>query len=75
MKKIIEQESLQPMNEDQILAIRCACADLIGALQARNQLDIHAHDWKAHELSIKELINTFDFLQEEIQTELEFGNY
>jgi hypothetical protein len=52
------------MNEDQILAIRCACADLIGALQARNQLDIHAHDWKGHELSIDGLINTFDFLSD-----------
>lgn len=52
------------MNEEQILAIRCACADLIGSLQARNQTDIEVHDWKAHELSIDELINTFDFLSD-----------
>ena len=52
------------MNEEQIFAIRCACADLIGALQARNQMDIEVHDWKAHKLSIDDLINTFDFLSE-----------
>ena len=52
------------MNEEQIFAIRCACADLIGALQARNQLDIEVHDWKSHKLSIDDLINTFDFLSD-----------
>jgi hypothetical protein len=52
------------MNEKQINAIRCACADLIGALQARDQLDIEVHDWKSHQLSIDDLINNFDFLSE-----------
>jgi len=58
------------MNDKQMLLIRCACADLIGSLQARNQMDIEAHDWRAHSLTIEELINAFEFLSDfaEIQT-------
>jgi hypothetical protein len=52
------------MSKEQQLAIRCACADLIGAIQARNQMDIEAHDWKAHLLTINELIETFPFLKD-----------
>jgi hypothetical protein len=52
------------MNQEQQLAIRCACADLIGALQAKNQMDIEVHDWKAHLLTIEELIETFPFLKD-----------
>jgi hypothetical protein len=52
------------MTQEQQLAIRCACADLIGALQARNQMDIEVHDWKAHLLTIQELIQTFPFLKD-----------
>jgi hypothetical protein len=52
------------MSKEQQLAIRCACADLIGAIQARNQMDIEVHDWKAHLLTINELIETFPFLKD-----------
>jgi hypothetical protein len=52
------------MSKEQQLAIRCACADLIGAIQARNQMDIEVHDWKAHLLTIEELIETFPFLKD-----------
>jgi len=52
------------MNTKQIDAIRCAQADLIGALQAYQQSDIHVHDWKGHLLTIQELTDAFaDFLE------------
>jgi len=35
-------------------ALRCALADLEGALQAHFDGDPHGHDWKAHALSIDE---------------------
>lgn len=50
------------MNKAQETALRCAYADLLGALQAFQQLDIHAHDWKAHELTLQELAEAFPFL-------------
>lgn len=43
------------MNERQKMAIRCAFADLIGAVQAYRQGDYLMHDWDAHVLSIEEL--------------------
>jgi len=51
------------MTKKQILAIKCAYADLVGALQARNQFDIEVHDWKAHELTLDELEEAFDFIE------------
>ena len=54
------------MNDAQISAIRCALADLSGALQAHQQGDIH--DWRAHQLSIDELIDAFPELNLEITT-------
>ena len=51
------------MTEEQIRAIKCAYADLVGALQARNQLDIEVHDWKSHSETIAELEEAFDFIQ------------
>jgi hypothetical protein len=51
------------MTEEQKNVIRCAYADLVGALQARNQLDIEVHDWKAHLLTIEELEEAFDFIE------------
>lgn len=51
------------MNEAQILAVRCAYADLVGALQARNQMDIEVHDWKTHLQTIIDLENIFDFIE------------
>ena len=51
------------MTEAQILAVKTAYADLVGALQARNQLDIEVHDWYAHKLSISSLEKAFDFIE------------
>jgi hypothetical protein len=51
------------MTEEQKNAIRCAYADLVGALQARNQLDIEVHDWKSHLVTIEELEEAFDFIE------------
>lgn len=50
------------MNKDQIQAVKCAYADLQGALQARNKLDVEAHDWEAHQYSIEGLEDAFNFL-------------
>lgn len=52
------------MNEQQITAIKCALADLQGAIQAFWQRDMNAHDWDAHAMSIDDLLNAFDFLGE-----------
>lgn len=40
--------------------LQCALADLIGAYQAMKQGDLHAHDWKAHLLTIEELSDLLD---------------
>lgn len=50
------------LSDEQIIAIRCAHADLVGALQARDALDLFAHDWKAHQISIVDLEYHFPFL-------------
>ena len=50
------------MTEEQKQVIRCAFADLCGAMQAYLQVDIHAHDWKAQWLTINEMAQAFDFL-------------
>lgn len=47
----------------QIQAIKCAYADLVGAYQARQQLDLLAHDWKEHYTAIDELEQAFDFIE------------
>jgi hypothetical protein len=51
------------MNEEQIAAIKCAYADLVGALQAREQGDVEVHDWKAHRQTIDELEQKFSFIE------------
>jgi hypothetical protein len=56
------------MNEAQISAIRCALADLSGALQAHQQGESNIHDWRAHQLSIDELVDAFPELSLEITT-------
>ena len=48
------------MNEKQLSAVRCALADLCGALQAHEGRDTWLHDWDAHLLTIKELAEAFD---------------
>jgi hypothetical protein len=50
------------MTQEQQLAIRCACADLIGAMESKENPE--NHDWKAHKQTIKELIKTFPFLKD-----------
>jgi hypothetical protein len=47
------------MTESQILAIRCAYADLQGALEAYECEGGDSHDWEAHALSIQELAEQF----------------
>lgn len=56
------------MIDVQISAIRCALADLSGALQAHQQGDSNIHDWEAHQLSIDDLIDAFPELNLEITT-------
>ena len=51
------------MTEQQILAVKCAYADLIGAFQVKEQRDINLHDWDAHLLSIEDLERNFDFIE------------
>ena len=51
------------MNHKQIFAIRCAYADLIGALEAHEQMDRLAHDWEAHRASIQDLEDAFPELK------------
>ena len=50
------------MTPEQELAIRCAHADLKGALEAREALDLFQHDWDAHQESIDDLERVFPFL-------------
>lgn len=47
------------LTDKQIMAIRCAYADLVGALQAIEQNDPWKHDWEAHTQSIYDLENHF----------------
>ena len=53
------------MNKKQIMAVRCAYADLVGAMQAYEQGDMHTHDWDAHAQSIDDMEQAFDFLTDE----------
>jgi len=53
------------MSSEQLEAIRCAYADLLGAYQAYEQSDMLAHDWKAHRLTLDEMLELFSFLKEE----------
>jgi hypothetical protein len=61
------------MNDQQIQTIKCAYADLVGAYQAWQSLDIHAHDWKAHLLSIEEMERDFTFLEPVVEKKNETG--
>ncbi len=45
------------MTKDQITAIRCAYADLLGALQSRNNRE--SHDWDAHRQTLRDLVAAF----------------
>jgi len=56
----------QNLNETEMNAIRCAFADLIGAVQAYRQSGSgdSAHDWEAHIHTIEELKTAFPWLDE-----------
>ena len=47
------------MTAEQLMALKCAYADLVGALQAYEQQEITVHDWKAHYQTICDLENAF----------------
>lgn len=47
------------MNSDQIHAIRCALADLAGALEQHHSGDRLGHDWKSHACTIQDLYDNF----------------
>lgn len=51
------------MTEEQILVIKCAYADLKGALQSYEQMAYSEHDWDSHRLTIEEMEIYFDFIE------------
>jgi hypothetical protein len=55
-------QSSSTMTQEQLLIIRYAYADLVGAYQAFQSLDIHTHDWDSHQQTIKDLEEHFMFL-------------
>ncbi len=54
------------MTDAQKSVIRCAYLDLRGALEAIEMADPHAHDWKAHKLSIGEIEEHFKDVVEDL---------
>lgn len=52
------------MTNEQVMAVRCAFADLVGAYEAYENMDMHRHDWKAHLLTIQEMEVAFPELEE-----------
>ena len=52
------------MTESEKIVIRCAYADLKGALEAKESLDQLQHDWKAHSLTVMEMEEAFPFVKE-----------
>lgn len=51
------------MTESQITAIKCAYADLVGAYQSYAKLDLQAHDWESHVLTLQDLEREFIFVE------------
>lgn len=47
------------LSKQQEVAIKCAIADLIGSLQAKNDLDFFSHDWEAHLETISDIADAF----------------
>jgi hypothetical protein len=58
------------MTNEQVIAIKCAFADLCGALQAFQQNDIHTHDWEAHLESIEDLVKQFPNIDLELPDDI-----
>ena len=52
------------MTDKQMSAVRCALADLCGAIQAHEGRDTWLHDWDAHLQTIEELAQAFGLEQE-----------
>jgi len=48
------------MTDNEKTAIKCAHADLVGARE--DYVEGCGHDWDAHEQTIKDLQNAFDFI-------------
>ena len=49
--------------------IACAIADLEGSLQAFEAGDINMHDWDAHKMTLEDLIEYEEELNENIRTD------
>lgn len=47
------------LDASQRSALRCAEADLEGAMQTRDQMDAEVHDWEAHGVTLDELRDAF----------------
>ena len=59
-KDVVPVSQLWPMGEDEISAIKCAYADLVGAYQAvKKDKDPWCHDWSGHKTSIHALEEHF----------------
>jgi len=43
------------MNKEEIILIKCALADLQGAMEAMEKADYCSHDWEAHQQTIDEI--------------------
>jgi len=59
------------MNSEQLIAIKCAYADLVGALQSYNQYESTVHDWEAHLQTIRDLETAFPNVIESVEIEVE----
>ena len=57
MLNFFRKSKQQKLKKNQ--AITCAYLDLVGSYHAMAKMDITAHDWKAHALSIGELEDVF----------------
>ncbi len=57
------------LTPEQIQAIKCAHADLIGAKQNYENGTYSQHDWKAHQLSILDLEYNFPDILTETEDE------
>jgi hypothetical protein len=44
--------------------IKCAYLDLKGSKEAALELTIEDHDWKAHQVTIEDMENAFEFIKE-----------
>jgi hypothetical protein len=66
-KELAEAEAANSLTEQQMTALHCAHADLLGALQCKDEP--WNHDWKAHQLTLDDLRDAFPFLDTEGEPE------